>query len=625
MTPEEKADRAKALRAKQLRAKAASVAPQAPQQIHGGTAPATPDVGGWEAAGRGAAQGVTLGMGEEASAFLQALAEKVPALQLVHPLRIAAHLSTGRPLGELVQEAVDSGKRTAGRSFGEVYRGERDSHRRDNARAEAARPEAYIAGSIAGGMATAPLLPGAGPGRTLAQLMGHGAKLGAGTGAAFGLGSSNAELTDGSGVGEALGDTALGGTLGAALGGAAPAALAALGGAARYVAGPVMNAVRGGYIVPTPEAQRLMAKGANLTLGRMDPASLLGRFEEVATSKATGGSLKALRSQGDDSVRDVLLQSAGAPGAKPPTAGAAVTQQLDELRAGFGQIYDEALDGVRLQPEKYMGAGKWRGLLTDEAMEGGARTRGAFELAASARDIDASPAVRERALSWLTDKAQTLMPTKSGPNAGTVEAKSIQALRTQLRDKIRNLGGEGDDRQLREIYGRAEEFVSELLENQLPPDKAAALKGADAAYRNLLSVEDAARRAIVQEEKFTPAQLLMSIRKRGAAPEVKALAHDAQSVLGATYPLTGVQSVAGEVAPVLKYIGPGFAHLANTVPQLRSHALTQQFAPGLPVKALDAAGRGLQSVSRSTRATSAGGRTLLDLLMDPQPQPAWAP
>ena len=36
-------------------------------------------------------------------------------------------------------------------------------------------------------------------------------------------------------------------------------------------------------------------------------------------------------------------------------------QQIDEIGAGFTRGYDDVLGGVRLQPDKYLGKGKWRG------------------------------------------------------------------------------------------------------------------------------------------------------------------------------------------------------------------------------------------------------------------------
>jgi hypothetical protein len=545
-----------------------------------------------EAALRGAAQGATVGFAEETNGFLQALGRKY-----------------------LPDSLGGSPEQLRNVSLGDLYRMHRDAFRAEDQAAEAAHPGYYLGGNVVGGLPLAIASGGkAGGARTLGQVVRHGAKVGGLTGAAYGLGSSGADLTRGD-VGQAGFDATLGGLLGGTLGAGAPLLSAGVGWTARNIGAPIMSAVRGGFVKPTPEAQRLTQKGVELSLGQMDPASGFGRLEELAAGKALGGaSVTAARERGAAGARDALLESAGLPGATPPTRGAPVAQQLEELRGGFSKAYDDALGGAKLEPEKYLGNGKWRGLLTDESVQGAAKTKGAFELAAYARDIDASPVVRERALGWLTDKAQALMPTKSGPNAGKVDARSIHALRTQLRDKIRSLGKEGDDRGLREIYGRAEGFVTELLEGQLPPERAALLRSADAHYRNLLSVEDAsdAVRAFRADGEFSPLELLNVIRKRGATPELEGVARDAYKTLTAKYAPTGIQVAATESIPLLKTVGPAWAALANA--GLRNHALNPKWQPGLPARALTATGRWLEGAARSSGASTPAARTLQELL-----------
>lgn len=565
---------------------------------------------------RGAGRGVTFGLGNNVNGFIQALGAK------------------------LFQDEK--------RPFWDSYRQNRDTFNREDARAEAAHRGHFIGGNVLGGLMTAPLLPGAGQGATLAQLAGHGAKVGAATGAAYGFGTSQGDLTRGE-FGQVAGDTTLGALLGGGLGAGAPVLASGAGWTARNVGAPMMSYLRGGYITPTQEAGRLMQRGVPLTLGRMDPSSAFGRIEELAANKVTGGSVAAARQRTEAGARDALIEAAGegvpgmgrtptsipAAGARDigalgtaagPTRGAPVAQQLEELRAGFSQAYDQALEGARLQPDQYLGRGRWRGLLTDPALKGSAKTKGAFELAASARDIDASPAVRARALAWLTDKAQTLAPTKSGSSAGTVDARQIHALRTQLRDKLRSLGQEGDDRQLREIYGRAEEFVTELLEGQLPAENATMLRAADTHYRNLLAVEKASdgARAFRNNHEFTPDEVLNQIRKSGGTPDFEAAARDAHSVLTARYPMTGIQVAANESIPLLNKAGPAWAAFANASPTMTRHALHPWFSPGLPARTAGAAGRWAERTGGDPRANSLTARSLYELLTQPQDgAPPW--
>jgi hypothetical protein len=549
---------------------------------------------------RGAGQGITVGFGDEVNGFIQALGEKY-----------------------LPESLGGGGEQAQTRTLGDLYRANRDSFRREDAAAERAHGGYYLGGNLLGGVATAPLLPGAGSGRTLGQLMWHGAKVGGISGGAYGLGASNAELTpDKMTLGDALQvskDMGSGVLLGGTLGAAAPPIAAGAGWLARNVGAPAMKFLRGGYINPTPEAQRLTAQGARLTLGQMAPNSSMGRMEELASSKFTAGGVANLRNEGVSTTRDALFQKAAAPGAAPPTKEAPAMQQLDEIGSGFTKAYDEVLDDVRIWPERYLAPGKWRGLVTG-THGASPELKGAFNLAANARDIDASPAARKRALLWLENEAAALAPLKSGLNEGTVEARSVQALRTKLRDKVRQIGEnpQGEDRALKEIYERARDAVSELLDGQLPPENAAKLRALDSSYRNKLAVERAAHGAKAFREgqggEFTATQLLEAIRQGGATPELESLTRDAHQVLSAKYSPTGLQGHALNAVPWAEYGAAPASYLVNTVPFLRDHALKQVFAPGLPARALGATGRALESAGKSTRATSTTSRTLYDLL-----------
>lgn len=111
-----------------------------------------------------------------------------------------------------------------------TYAERRDFLRDRNKTAAEAHPRAALAGEIAGGLASAAVIPGgaaAGGARTLGQLAKAGARVGAAYGAASGLGSSEADLTHGE-VGRALLDTGLGAAGGAVLGAGAEAAIGAL-------------------------------------------------------------------------------------------------------------------------------------------------------------------------------------------------------------------------------------------------------------------------------------------------------------------------------------------------------------------------------------------------------------
>lgn len=94
-------------------------------------------------------------------------------------------------------------------SLADVYRGERNAARNEDAQAEKAHPDLFGTSRIAGAIL--------GPGPKAGKTVGSFAKAGAKMGGAYGLGSSDKDLTKGDVFGALL-DTAVGGGLGAALG-----------------------------------------------------------------------------------------------------------------------------------------------------------------------------------------------------------------------------------------------------------------------------------------------------------------------------------------------------------------------------------------------------------------------
>lgn len=159
-----------------------------------------------EAFGLGARQGATLGFGDEALGLVQAQepdwSHPTPAI-----LSRLAQLSVGRPMGEEIGGAGREAERR-GLDFAARYREARDAERAQLQAAQEAHPYAYGGGQLAGGLLTAPVMPG-GPAKTLGQVLKQGAAMGA-VGA---LGASEAQ--DVPGLAE---DVALGAATGAGVG-----------------------------------------------------------------------------------------------------------------------------------------------------------------------------------------------------------------------------------------------------------------------------------------------------------------------------------------------------------------------------------------------------------------------
>jgi hypothetical protein len=129
-------------------------------------------------------------------------------------LRSVAQGFTGNFADEIGAGASALAAKVGGdeRPIGEIYGSERDESRENFRRAEEAHPGISMTGEVVGGALTG-LIPGLGAVRTLKGA----AALGAGLGAAQGLGASEADLLEGE-VGEAAVDAGLGGLVGAGAG-----------------------------------------------------------------------------------------------------------------------------------------------------------------------------------------------------------------------------------------------------------------------------------------------------------------------------------------------------------------------------------------------------------------------
>lgn len=156
--------------------------------------PKTPTSG--ESAARGAFQGATFGLIDEAAGGLEAAGQLIGVK------------GAGGSFNEM-------GFTTPNANIGENYRQARDKRRMLDERARAANPETYTAGEFLGGLATA-AVPGMGAANSIKGMAGVGAK----AGALAGFGGSDTDLTDPDfeNVGRAAVDTFAGSLMGAGVG-----------------------------------------------------------------------------------------------------------------------------------------------------------------------------------------------------------------------------------------------------------------------------------------------------------------------------------------------------------------------------------------------------------------------
>lgn len=150
----------------------------------------------FESLGRGAAQGASLGFEDELAGLGGALGYQAGKLGV-------DEVKANNPELQAKMDLVASQEN--GKSFGDLYRESRDQERATNEKASDANPTSYLGGSLLGAVAN--------PISQISSLPGV-----VGTGAAMGLGSSTADLTDPSleTIGKAGLDTALGAGSGAA-------------------------------------------------------------------------------------------------------------------------------------------------------------------------------------------------------------------------------------------------------------------------------------------------------------------------------------------------------------------------------------------------------------------------
>lgn len=466
-----------------------------------------------------------------------------------------------------------------------TYEMSRDILRNEDAAAREANPWAYRAGTLAGAVATAPLLPGAGqagrgvtllakPGQSLATNLGKlavsGMKTGAAGGGLAGLGYSTEESVPGM-----LKDAAIGATVGTVLGGVLPVAVRGGQGVARGVkwAG---DKVASGIIEPTAAAQALRAKGVPLTVGQMNPSSKFGAMEEISTSTAGVGDLiKTQRADAADAWRRLVINEARPPGmAELPIARGrdAISGQVDEIARGFdADTAYGALDDLRVQPERHLGGGKWQTIATDDSIVGAAKTKGIFDLAtAKGNGIMAKDATRQEVADWLASEL-TILPRGAQKNGMTADA--LNGLRSNIRRQIRHLtrgNATTEDLAAAAMLKRAESGVTELMEAQLPAEAVAALRASDAQYAKFGNLLDTVARTGDQPAGFMPQHLSASVKSgtntnayaRGGGGPMRELAQLGKDTIEAQVPKTGVQTLFG--LPVVKHLNAPASYWLNT-------------------------------------------------------------
>lgn len=305
-------------------------------------------------------------------------------------------------------------------------------------------------------------------------------------------------------------DRALDAALGAGAG-------AGMHGLMRLAGRPVSGLVR-----PIPEAERLMARGANLSLRQMDPKGGLGRLSGALDETAwIGKPLLDADIAGAKSVRDLALKTATADGTIP--AGETVAEQLGNAFDSFSTAKGyNGLRGQRVDPRLV------RGLPARVAV--GPSAPGTVRLSVPERQ--ATQAAIDEAMS-------TLPQPYTLPNGAVVTPRrtvgDLMDARHWLRNTIRSAANA--DPAKKAALKRAETEISRVIYDTLSAPDKLRLAGLDRAYSNWNKIAGAAAQS--ENGEFSGAQLYSQIRNglgrrnaaMGGGGDLRQIAHDMSATL----------------------------------------------------------------------------------------------
>lgn len=271
-------------------------------------------------------------------------------------------------------------------------------------------------------------------------------------------------------------------------------------------------------------AQLLLDEGVSLT-----PGQLAGRAAKAAEDKATsvpilGDAIASAQRKSIDTFNRAALNRTLEPIAeKMPahlTAGReAVAYAGDRISA----VYDRVLPTVQLRADEQLAAD----------------LRGLGDLAAYM-----PPAQREQLAGIVNNRVLGRF------TAGGMDGVTLQGLRSELRNFVRRYSSSSDaaQRDLADAIATVDLHLGQAVERQNPA-QSGALRAADSAWARLVRVEGAAGRRSIAEGRFTPGDLLASIKQADKTARRRAfgrgdalmqdLADAAQNVIGNRYPDSG--------------------------------------------------------------------------------------
>lgn len=475
----------------------------------------------------------------------------------------------------------------ANKSWTDLYRENRDFARNLNKQAAEDQPAANLAGNVVGGIASSALLPSGetAQGASLLKKAWAASKAGALVGGAAGLGTSEADLTRGD-VSGALADSGKGAAFGAGTAFALPLAMSGA------------RAAVNGVVKVAPEAQALLQRGVQLSLGQSTPRSWFNSLEQSAESTPVlGDIIKGQRQAGRAGWQSAVANEARAPGAAM-RAGLSPQEHFSANLDDFDQAY-APIRAVPVKATVPMGSGNTAPL--------------GDVLAAAAHDpnILATNETRQAVNGFLENQySKTVNSAMNRP----LTAGDLISLRSGVRSEIRNqISGATPDYATAKLLKNAEDAITASLEHQLPDPRA--LRTVDQQYGKLMRVGDAIGRSGDMPNGFTPAQLSAAVKKgserlnyaSGGGGPLRELAAQGRETLDTTVPPTGARLLTMmSTTPYAKALPAALAALGTTAsgraallgetaPQVAAQFIGQQLGKHVLVKAL--AGRAIPILS----------------------------
>lgn len=279
-----------------------------------------------------------------------------------------------------------------------------------------------------------------------------------------------------------------------------------------------------GGLKRTPEAQRLMDQGIDLTPGQMNPTGTLSKIEQVSEHiPFVGEIVKDARRTPAQQFQRAIIEKGAAPGTK--IANADANTMLSKAYESFGPLYDQA-----------------KGVPIDPAVRATLNT--AFKSAASNRKVMAGTDERASVADWLDNEVSSL----EGKNGAMLDSGQLIELRSHIREEIREkrMSDTSADRTKAKLLVPAEQSVTRELTKRLTPEAATALQTADSRYGLYKVLEDAVAKAKDKPSGFTAENLSQAIKESTPGPlyargggAFRQEAKDAKATFAGTEPRTG--------------------------------------------------------------------------------------